>query len=77
MGEEPKMATRTSLEKYLIGSVIVLAITAIGLLVGLIVVATMDSGDDHDHDHEELCLTAGCIETANMLMKNMNLSANP
>lgn len=67
---------RTSLEKYLIGGVVVLALTAIGLLVGLIVVAT-SGDDDHDHENEDLCLTSGCVETANMLVKHMNMSADP
>lgn len=105
MGKEGETGSRTTLEKYLIGAVIVLALTSIGLLVGLIVVAT--TGDDHDHDTtvtatatttvanttpnpdttpvtdttpnplDNLCLTPGCIETANMLVKNMNMSADP
>jgi hypothetical protein len=73
------MGSRTSLEKYLIGGVIVLALTAIGLLVGLIVVAT-SGGDEHNHDDEDyanLCLDSGCFETAEMLATNMNLTADP
>lgn len=64
------MGKRTSCEKYLIGGVVVLALASIGLLVGLIVIAVND--DDLD-----ICLTEGCIETANMLKKRMNLDANP
>lgn len=63
---------KTTLEKCLIGGVVVLSLAAIGLLVGLIVVAT--SGGEED---QNLCLTPGCIETANMLMKNMNMTADP
>lgn len=68
------MGTRTSLEKYLIAGVVVLTLTAIGLLVGLIVVSTQE--DAHDHG-AEVCFTEGCIETANQLKKNMNLTADP
>lgn len=66
------MGKRTSCEKYLIGGVIVLALAVIGLLVGLIVIAT-----NEDDQAPELCLTEGCIETANMLKKNMNFSVDP
>ncbi len=79
---------RTSLEKILMGAVGFLILISIGLLVGLIVVAINGAGDDHDHDHDDCephdhedhahpCVSAGCIETANMLFKNMNMSADP
>lgn len=64
------MGTKTSLEKYLIAGVVVLTLTAIGLLVGLLVVVNKD-------DSPELCFSEGCIETANVLKKNMNISADP
>ena len=66
------MGTRTSLEKYLIAGVVVLTLTAIGLLVGLIVVANQDESSG-----PAVCVTEGCIETANQLKKNMNISADP
>lgn len=62
---------RSSREKYLIGAVVVLALTAIGLLIGLIVVAVADDENDN------VCMTPGCVETANMLLKNMNMDADP
>ena len=65
------MGTRTSLEKYLIAGVVVLTLTAIGLLVGLIVVANQDDSGPG------VCVTEGCIETANQLKKNLNISADP
>lgn len=65
---------RTSLEKYLIAGVVVLTLTSIGLLVGLLVVANQE--DAHAHD-DEVCVSEGCIETANLLKKNMNTSADP
>lgn len=67
---------RTSLEKYLIAGVVVLTLTSIGLLVGLLVVANQEDAHDHDNDHE-VCVSEGCIETANLLKKNMNTSADP
>jgi hypothetical protein len=63
------MGKRTSCEKYLIGGVVVAILTAIGLLVGLIVVL--------NQDNEEFSVTAGSIEAAHMLKKNMNVNADP
>ena len=62
---------KTSLEKYLIGAVIVLSLAAAGLLAGLLVLALTQS------ESEQPCLTPGCIETANTLLKNMDMSADP
>jgi hypothetical protein len=60
------------LEKTLIATTILATLTAIGLLVGLIVVAM--SGDDHDHN---VCTSEACVETAHMLMKNMKPDVDP
>ncbi|KAG5667540.1 hypothetical protein PVAND_015519 [Polypedilum vanderplanki] len=65
---------RTGLEKGLIVGVVFLALAAIGLLVGLIVVAVQDNSSD---DLSNVCLTEGCILTAHSLNQNMKPDLDP
>jgi hypothetical protein len=58
-----------------------LSLAAIGLLVGLIVVAVQDNSveDDNNNTVEEsnICLSEGCILTAHSLNQNMKPDLDP
>ncbi|KAG5667541.1 hypothetical protein PVAND_015520 [Polypedilum vanderplanki] len=65
---------RTTLEKYLIAIIIFLTLAAIGLFVGLIIVSTQNNNSD---EMSNVCLTKGCIMTANTIIQNMKSKLNP
>ncbi|XP_070499941.1 neprilysin-2-like [Chironomus tepperi] len=72
---------RTKLEKILIFGVVFSVLLAIGLLVGVIVLATQeclyDDGHKNDTTLSNVCLTEGCIATSHMLLRNMKPEADP
>lgn len=63
---------RTSLEKSLTVICTIIALTAIGLLVGLIVVAV-----NKNNDLEGICMEQACIAESTAVLEKMNLTADP
>jgi hypothetical protein len=51
------------------------ALLSVGLLVGLIFAANNNNNDSSDTS--DVCLTSACIHESSMVLKNMNLDANP
>ena len=67
------------MEKILLIFTIFMTAAAIGLLVGLIVVANQNS-DDHENsesDLDSICLTETCIQEAAMVLQRMNQEVDP
>lgn len=69
---------RSSLEKRLTVFGILATLVAVGLLIGLIVVAVNNNSDtDTDDGSTRICLTQECIAEAAIVLRQMNQSANP
>ncbi|KAL7038352.1 hypothetical protein ACKWTF_009559 [Chironomus riparius] len=71
---------RTKLEKILIFAVVFSVLIAIGLLVGVIVLALQEclfDDGDHNKNTTNVCVSEGCIATSHMLMRNMKPKADP
>ncbi|XP_023235368.1 neprilysin-11-like [Centruroides sculpturatus] len=63
----------TDREKKLRIAVIVLAILICGLIIALILLATLGKKSKM----EEICTDASCVKSANFLLNSMNTSADP
>ncbi|KAG4067966.1 hypothetical protein HA402_010652 [Bradysia odoriphaga] len=68
---------RSSLEKKLIVLSILGTLVAIGLLIGLIVVAVNNNNDPTDESLESVCLTQECIAESAVVLRQMNQTADP
>ena len=67
------------MEKTLLIFTIFMTAAAIGLLVGLIVVANQSSDNDGNNrsDLDSICLTETCIQEAAMVLQRMNQEVDP
>jgi len=74
---------RSSVERRLVAGLVVALLASGGLLVALVVVSSSSSIRDTPTkeglraEENDVCLTQGCIGAANMLLENMNRTADP